>query len=111
MERVTLEVYLQKVTIFVLCYCRRQPNPRNKTQSNLATNQTRDKNKNSYVVKLPETEFRLKGFGHLFSKRCEKGVFARPAFFKKRAKGHLFSKRCKEKATEAISKNGGWRNG
>ena len=75
MERVTLEVYLQKVTIFVLCYCRRQPNPRNKTQSNLATNQTRDKNKNSYVVKLPETEFRLKGFGHLFSKRCEEKGF------------------------------------
>ena len=42
---------------------------RNKTSRQ---NQTRNKNKNSYVVKLPETEFRLKGFGHLFSKRCEK---------------------------------------
>ena len=43
-------------------YCRRQPRPRNKS-------------KNSHVVKLPETQFRLKGFGHLFSKRCEKKGF------------------------------------
>ena len=62
MERITLGVYSQKVILFVLYCCRRQPRPRNKS-------------KNSYVVKLPETQFRLKGFGHLFSKRCEEKGF------------------------------------
>ncbi|MBR2961506.1 MAG: hypothetical protein IKC42_00535, partial [Alistipes sp.] len=58
------------------------------------TKPSQQNKKNSYVVKLPETKFRLKGFGHLFSKRCkENGVakvrkesFCTPCFLKKAGK-------------------------
>ena len=53
MEIVTLGIYSQKVTIFVLCI--------------VADNQALA-TQISYVVKLPETQFRLKGFASLFSK-------------------------------------------
>ena len=52
---------------------------------------------NSHVVKFPETQFRLKGFGHLFSKRCkekEKAAVARmaKALFLKGAKTKVFGR-------------------
>ena len=124
MERVTLEVYLQKVTLFVLCYCRRQPNPRNQNPKTIYCQTPRnavsverfwapffEKVQRKWGCEGAKREFlhvllfeksgQIKRFWALFSKRCEE-EWGLGLIFRKVAEGKQWLGYDKKKSAEAL---------